>query len=77
MAESDLSPAEQVSMIQPGPGGVPDNDLYESDVVAVLRLPIRLRDLLAMSDSLTTLYGPGLTMTAPGPFLVIRKPEEA
>lgn len=62
------------SVLGSGPLDVPD--LYEEGVVAVLRLPIPVDQLEGLADALTVIYGPGLTVSGPGRFLIVRTPEE-
>lgn len=60
-----------MSVLDPGPADIPD--LYEDDVVAVLRLPIPVSTLEGLVNVLAAIYGDGLTVSGPGPFMIIRK----
>lgn len=59
-----------------GPGSIHGEWRDDPTVVAALTMPLPVRNLQALNDTLRGLYGPGLMMGQHGRFLVVYRPAE-
>ncbi len=78
-ARQDLSPLNYDKYVESDSrqiDGMGDEPTINGEVVALLRLPIKIRSIDVLFEALQDQYGEGLHMQQQGHFLAITRPEE-